>query len=159
MRYFKKFVLANGVAVAMAVSALGMSVPSGATTYPTSAATPAFAALIKYTPQSVLATMTTKRKLRSYENTAATAVAKGVKEIDVFGYTDNLSCGTPTHCVHVSLERATGVANRIRADLLALGSFIPVIPLGRGSANPLASNATAAGRMANNRTVIVYITG
>lgn len=159
MHNCKKFMLANGVAVAMAVSALGMSVPSGATTYPTSAATPAEASLIKYTPQSLLATMTTKQKRASFENTASTAIKKGVKEIGVYGYTDNRSCGTYTHCVAVSLEHAKGTANAIRADLRAKGSLIPVLAYGRGWANPIASNNTAAGRMANNRTVVVYITG
>ncbi|MDD7805769.1 MAG: OmpA family protein [Endozoicomonas sp. (ex Botrylloides leachii)] len=69
--------------------------------------------------------------------------------IQVVGYTD--SSGGDKINIPLSKERANNVATYIQ-QLGVSGSRI--IALGRGSADPIASNATAAGKAANRRVEI-----
>ena len=154
MPTFKKLLVANGLVAAMALSAVGAALPSGASGYPTTVASQQLALQVATTPFSVNSHMNVQAKRASYRKTALEAAAKRVASIYVIGYTDN-TCGGS--CVRISAERARGVAGALTASLHASGDFTTVVKaFGRGAANPIASNKSAAGRQANNRVVIVY---
>jgi predicted ribosomally synthesized peptide with SipW-like signal peptide len=72
--------------------------------------------------------------------------------IEVDGYTD--SVGSAAHGLALSRKRASAVAALLRSELSGLD--ITVISKGNGEANPVASNATAAGR-AKNRRVEIFL--
>jgi outer membrane protein OmpA-like peptidoglycan-associated protein len=72
--------------------------------------------------------------------------------IEVDGYTD--SVGSAAHGLALSRKRASAVAALLRSALSGLD--ITVISKGYGEANPVASNATAAGR-AKNRRVEIFL--
>lgn len=72
--------------------------------------------------------------------------------IEVDGYTD--SVGSAAHGLTLSRKRASAVAGLLRSELSGLD--ITVISRGYGEANPVASNATAAGR-AKNRRVEIFL--
>ena len=72
--------------------------------------------------------------------------------IEVDGYTD--SVGSAAHGLALSRKRASAVADLLRSELSGLD--ITVISKGYGEANPVASNATAAGR-AKNRRVEIFL--
>jgi outer membrane protein OmpA-like peptidoglycan-associated protein len=77
------------------------------------------------------------------------AKLKGTVRVD--GYTDNL--GSAEHGLTLSRERAQAVAQYLR---LSLGDYpgIKIVPLGHGENDPVASNATEAGREKNRRVTI-----
>lgn len=71
--------------------------------------------------------------------------------LEVTGHTDNI--GTETANRELSLRRA----NRIRDYLVAQGvETVRIKTFGRGEAEPVATNATAAGREKNRRIEIVF---
>ena len=72
--------------------------------------------------------------------------------IEVDGYTDNV--GSAASGLTLSRKRADAVAGVLRSQLSGLD--ITVISKGFGEANPVASNATAAGR-AKNRRVEIFL--
>lgn len=85
------------------------------------------------------------------------SVAKVIKEynktmVQVNGYTD--STGTAATNNALSLMRANSISNYLRAQGVD-GNRI--LANGYGSSNPIASNATAAGREQNRRVEIVLI--
>ncbi len=85
------------------------------------------------------------------------SVAKVIKEYDktmvqVYGYTDNTGSTATNNAL--SLRRANAVSNYLRLRGVN-GSRI--ITDGLGSSNPIASNATAAGREQNRRVEIALI--
>ena len=67
--------------------------------------------------------------------------------IEVHGYTDNV--GSAAYAEVLSLERANAVKNYLRASLD--GYRIPIEAYGHGENDPVASNATEAGRAKNRR--------
>jgi outer membrane protein OmpA-like peptidoglycan-associated protein len=70
--------------------------------------------------------------------------------IEIHGYTDNL--GSAAHGLELSRQRAQAVAQYLRG---ALGGYeIEIAAFGHGEANPIASNATEAGRQKNRRVTI-----
>lgn len=73
-------------------------------------------------------------------------------DVTVVGYTDNT--GTPAINQPLSLERAESVATYLENHGVNASR---VKAIGEGDSNPIASNATAAGR-AQNRRVEIYIT-
>lgn len=73
-------------------------------------------------------------------------------DVTIVGYTDNT--GTDAINNKLSLERAQAVRDYLEAQGVASGRLQAI---GDGSNNPIASNATAAGR-AQNRRVEMYIT-
>jgi len=82
---------------------------------------------------------------------ARQARAAGLEgDIFVDGYTDNL--GSAAHGMKLSQQRANAVAAVLR-DLLD-GQPLRVIATGHGEADPIASNATEAGRKQNRRVTI-----
>ena len=86
-----------------------------------------------------------------------TSIATVLKQYDktivqINGYTDNT--GTDAINNQLSLKRAQAVADFLRVKGVAAGR---VSAQGYGSANPIASNATAAGREQNRRVEIVLI--
>ncbi len=86
-----------------------------------------------------------------------TSVAKVIKEynktmVQIVGYTDNTGSAALNNSL--SLRRANSVANYLRLQGVD-GNRI--ITDGLGSSNPIASNATAAGREQNRRVEIVLI--
>lgn len=85
------------------------------------------------------------------------SVAKVIKEynktlVQVTGYTDNT--GTDAINNKLSAQRADSVATYLKLRGVAAGR---VSYTGLGSSNPIASNATAAGREQNRRVEIVLI--
>lgn len=85
------------------------------------------------------------------------SVALVIKEynktmVQVYGYTDNT--GTAATNNALSLRRANAVSNYLR---LRGVNGNRIITDGLGSSNPIASNATAAGREQNRRVEIVLI--
>lgn len=85
------------------------------------------------------------------------SVAKVINEFDktnvqIVGYTDNT--GTVAYNNKLSLQRAQAVANYLR---LRNVSTARMIVNGMGPNNPIASNATAAGREQNRRVEITLI--
>lgn len=85
------------------------------------------------------------------------SIAKVIKEynktmVQVYGYTDNTGSAATNNAL--SLRRANAVSNYLRLQGVN-GSRI--ITDGLGSANPIASNATAAGREQNRRVEIALI--
>lgn len=85
------------------------------------------------------------------------SVALVIKEynktmVQVYGYTDNT--GTAATNNALSLRRANAVSNYLR---LRGVDGNRIITDGLGSSNPIASNATAAGREQNRRVEIVLI--
>jgi outer membrane protein OmpA-like peptidoglycan-associated protein len=70
--------------------------------------------------------------------------------IEIHGYTDNL--GSAAHGLDLSRQRASAVAQHLRG---ALGGYqIAITAVGHGEADPIASNATEAGRQKNRRVTI-----
>lgn len=95
-------------------------------------------------------------QLSSAAKTAIARVAHQVRRagltgrIYVDGYTDDL--GSSSYGQVLSQKRADAVASYLRSHL---GSTrVSVVPVGHGEANPIASNATAAGRQQNRRVTI-----
>lgn len=85
------------------------------------------------------------------------SIAKVIKEynktmVQVYGYTDNTGSAATNNAL--SLRRANAVSNFLRLKGVD-GNRI--ITDGLGSANPIASNATAAGREQNRRVEIALI--
>ena len=85
------------------------------------------------------------------------SIAKVLKEYDktlvqVNGYTDNT--GSNAINMPLSQRRANAVADFLKLQGVAASR---IIATGYGSANPIASNATAAGREQNRRVEIVLI--
>ncbi len=85
------------------------------------------------------------------------SIAKVLKEYDktlvqVNGYTDNT--GSDAINMPLSQRRANAVADFLKMQGVAANR---IIATGYGSANPIASNATAAGREQNRRVEIVLI--
>jgi outer membrane protein OmpA-like peptidoglycan-associated protein len=77
--------------------------------------------------------------------------AAAATKVDVVGYTDNV--GTDAYNLRLSQARAASV----RAELTAaLGPAVPVGATGKGEAEPVADNATPAGRSLNRRVRITY---
>ena len=72
--------------------------------------------------------------------------------VQVYGYTDNTGSAATNNAL--SLRRATAVSNYLRLQGVD-GNRI--ITDGLGSANPIASNATASGREQNRRVEIALI--
>ncbi len=85
------------------------------------------------------------------------SIAKVIKEYDktlvqINGYTD--STGSAAYNNTLSLRRANAVANYLRVQGVSADRLITD---GLGKENPIASNATAAGREQNRRVEIVLI--
>ena len=85
------------------------------------------------------------------------SIAKVIKEynktmVQVYGYTDNTGSAATNNAL--SLRRANAVSNYLRLQGVD-GNRI--VTDGLGSANPIASNATAAGREQNRRVEIALI--
>ncbi len=85
------------------------------------------------------------------------SIAKVFKKYDtttimVSGYTDNT--GTDAHNDQLSKQRANSVAAYLQSQGLKAARFTT---LGFGKSNPIASNATAAGRQQNRRVEIKII--
>lgn len=89
-----------------------------------------------------------REALRVVARQARAAGLEGVIVVD--GYTDNL--GSAVHGHTLSLQRADAVAAVLRG--LLEGQPLRVIAVGRGEANPLASNATEEGRRQNRRVTL-----
>lgn len=85
------------------------------------------------------------------------SVAKVIKEynktlVQVYGYTDNTGSAATNNAL--SLRRANAVSNYLRLRGVSANR---IITDGLGSSNPIASNATAAGREQNRRVEIALI--
>lgn len=85
------------------------------------------------------------------------SIAKVIKEysktmVQVYGYTDNTGSAATNNAL--SLRRANAVSNYLRLQGV---NGNRIITDGLGSANPIASNATAAGREQNRRVEIALI--
>lgn len=85
------------------------------------------------------------------------SIAKVIKEynktmVQITGYTDNT--GSAAYNNTLSLRRANAVSNYLRLQGVSADR---IITDGLGSQNPIASNATAAGREQNRRVEIVLI--
>ncbi len=89
-----------------------------------------------------------KAKIAQIAAQIKSAKLKGTIRID--GYTDNL--GSAEHGVTLSQDRAAAVAQYLR---LKLGGYqIAISSFGHGEDDPIASNATEAGREKNRRVTI-----
>ena len=100
---------------------------------------------------------TNKSNIKSNFKPVLDSVAKVINEFDqtkvqITGYTDNT--GTVAINNQLSAERANSVASYLRLRGVASGR---IYAAGLGSANPIASNATAAGREQNRRVEISLI--
>ncbi len=85
------------------------------------------------------------------------SIAKVIKEYDktkvqVYGYTDNTGSAATNNAL--SFRRANAVSNYLRLQGVNADRLITD---GLGSSNPIASNATAAGREQNRRVEIALI--
>jgi outer membrane protein OmpA-like peptidoglycan-associated protein len=76
---------------------------------------------------------------------------RGATRVDVVGYTDDR--GADDYNLRLSQARADAVRAEIAA---ALGPGVVVTALGKGEADPIADNATAAGRALNRRVMVSY---
>ena len=90
-------------------------------------------------------------------NSILTSVAKVINEFDktkvqIAGYTD--STGTVAYNNALSLQRAQAVANYLKLRDVNVSRLLVY---GYGPSNPIASNATAAGREQNRRVEITLI--
>lgn len=80
-------------------------------------------------------------------------VAQDVRKVNVFGFTD---ASPATLAMRQSRERAQAVSAYLRSCLAKLRfPEVAITSTGKGSASPVASNATAAGRALNRRVLIV----
>lgn len=95
-------------------------------------------------------------KLSSAAKKEITRVANEVRaaglsgNIYVDGYTDNL--GSAAYGKVLSQQRATAVSNYLKTQLV--GVPVTIVSIGHGEADPIKSNSTKAGRMANRRVTI-----
>jgi outer membrane protein OmpA-like peptidoglycan-associated protein len=95
-------------------------------------------------------------KLSSAAKREIDRVAKEVRDaglsgnIYVDGYTDNL--GSAAYGKVLSQQRATAVSNYLKTQLV--GVPVTIVSIGHGEADPIKSNSTKAGRMANRRVTI-----
>ncbi len=95
-------------------------------------------------------------KLSAAAKTAVAKLARQVRRaklkgtISIDGYTDNL--GSAAHGLELSQERAKAVAQYLRSKLG--NSTVQIVALGHGEAQPIATNATEAGRKQNRRVTI-----
>lgn len=85
------------------------------------------------------------------------SVAKVIKEynktmVQIYGYTDNTGSAATNNAL--SLRRANAVSNYLRLQGV---NGNRIVTDGLGSSNPIASNATAAGREQNRRVEITLI--
>ena len=100
---------------------------------------------------------TNEAYIKSSFQPVVVSIAKVLKEYDktlvqVNGYTDNT--GTNAINLPLSQRRANAVADFLKVQGVAANR---IIATGYGAANPIASNATAAGREQNRRVEIVLI--
>ncbi len=100
---------------------------------------------------------TNKANIKSNFKPVLDSVAKVINEFDqtkvqITGYTDNT--GTAAINNQLSAERANSVASYLRLRGVASAR---IYASGLGSSNPIASNATAAGREQNRRVEISLI--
>jgi type VI secretion system protein ImpK len=104
----------------------------------------------------VFATASTgiRAQFTSVINHIGQALMKTPGTIEVIGYSDNVPINTATYPNNQVLSQAR--AGRV-ADFLAaeMGSPARISATGRGSSDPIASNATPEGRQANRRVEIV----
>ncbi len=100
---------------------------------------------------------TNEAYIKSSFQPVVVSIAKVLKEYDktlvqVNGYTDNTGSAAINN--PLSQRRANAVADFLKLQGVAAGR---IMATGYGSANPIASNATAAGREQNRRVEIVLI--
>ncbi|MCA8282723.1 OmpA family protein [Burkholderia cepacia] len=76
----------------------------------------------------------------------------GFRRVTITGYTD--STGSLSHNQRLSEARARAVTTYLRTSGLQVGQFVSE---GKGSADPVASNATADGRAQNRRVEIQVV--
>ena len=76
--------------------------------------------------------------------------AKGFTQLTVYGYSDQT--GTKATNDKISLARATAIYSYLK--LFLANKNLTVTLIGKGFKDPVASNATAAGRAANRRAVV-----
>lgn len=100
---------------------------------------------------------TNKANIKSNFKPVLDSVAKVINEFDqtrvqITGYTDNT--GTAAINNKLSAERANSVATYLKLRGVASGR---IMASGMGSSNPIATNATAAGREQNRRVEISLI--
>lgn len=100
---------------------------------------------------------TNKSNIKSNFKPVLDSVAKVIAEFDktkvqIVGYTDNT--GTAAINNKLSAERANSVATYLKLRGVAAGR---IMASGLGSSNPIASNATEAGREQNRRVEITLI--
>lgn len=81
---------------------------------------------------------------------AKNLTAGGARNVQVLGYTDVVA-GAPVNTA-LSQQRADAVAEALRSQLPA---GVPVTAVGRGEADPAASNDTDSGRQLNRRVAVV----
>jgi outer membrane protein OmpA-like peptidoglycan-associated protein len=99
-------------------------------------------------------------RLSPAAKTAIDQVARQVRQagltgkIYVEGYTDNL--GSSAYGQLLSQRRADAVSTYLQSQLV--GAPVSIVSTGHGEADPVASNATAAGRKANRRVTITLPT-
>jgi outer membrane protein OmpA-like peptidoglycan-associated protein len=85
------------------------------------------------------------------DGVAQQVVSAGLSgKIYVEGYTDNL--GSAAYGMVLSRRRADAVSHYLGSQLV--GAPVAIVSIGHGEADPVASNATAAGRQANRRVTI-----
>ncbi len=108
------------------------------------------------TLKSDLAFTFNSAKLSTEAKRRIAKVAKQVRNaglsgnIYVDGYTDNL--GSAAYGKVLSQRRATAVSNYLQSQLV--GVPVTIVSIGHGEADPIRSNATEAGRIANRRVTI-----
>ncbi len=93
--------------------------------------------------------LTTAQK-NALKKVAADMEAKGFTQLTVYGYSDKT--GTKATNDKISLARATAIYSYLK--VLLAEKQLTVTLIGKGFKDPVASNATAAGRAANRRAVV-----
>jgi hypothetical protein len=93
--------------------------------------------------------LTTDQK-NALKKVAGDMEAKGFTQLTVYGYSDQT--GTKATNDKLSLARATSIYDYLKA--LLTDKALVVTLIGKGFKDPVASNATAAGRAANRRAVV-----
>jgi outer membrane protein OmpA-like peptidoglycan-associated protein len=108
------------------------------------------------TLESDLAFARDSASLSAAARRAIAGVARDVRRagltgtIRVNGYTDDL--GSARHGLELSQQRADAVRSYLRSRLRGVATSI--VAIGHGEADPIASNATEAGRLKNRRVTI-----
>jgi outer membrane protein OmpA-like peptidoglycan-associated protein len=126
----------------------GSTTPSKPVTSKTTKPTVTLNSDLAFAKNSAALSTAAKAKVAKLARQIKAARLRGTVHIN--GYTDSL--GSAAHGLTLSQDRAQAVAQYLRSQLG--GYQIPIVAVGHGEDDPIASNDTEAGRQQNRRVTI-----